>query len=118
MTGLPSIVEGMVNAPDAFLSQPVIVTESLVILYFKWGLTDTASAGLTSSLGAVGFLLTDSEPTDSFFSPPHPPRSRGSDTNKTNRRKGFMGYFWDSCHVSTGSPLLFQYFEEIIFPSL
>ena len=28
VTGLPSIVTGIVNAPDAFLSQPVIVTMS------------------------------------------------------------------------------------------
>ena len=93
VTGLPSIVAGIVSAPDAFLSQPVIVTESLVILYFKLGSTGASSVGLTSSLGAVGFSLTDSEPTGSFFSPPHPPRSRGSDTMIRNKGTGFMGYF-------------------------
>jgi hypothetical protein len=30
---------------------------------------------------------------------------------KTNRRKGFMGYLIASSYVSTGSPLLFQYFS-------
>ena len=90
VTGLPSIVVGIVKAPDAFLSQPVIVTESLVILYFKLGSTGASSVGLTSSLGVVGFSLTDSEPTGSFFSPPHPPRSRGSETRTANRSKFFM----------------------------
>jgi len=75
VTGLPSIVAGMVSAPDAFLPQPVIVTESLVILYFKLGSTGASSVGLTSSLGAVGFSPTDSEPSDDDFSP-HPMRSR------------------------------------------
>ena len=107
VTGLPSMVSGMVNAPDAFLSQPVMVTASPSVSYFKWGLTDTASAGLvsatgssgltsccfsstglTSSLGAVGFSLTDSEPSDDDFSP-HPPISRGRDTDK--RRIALMG---------------------------
>ena len=64
VTGLPSIVAGIVSAPDAFLSQPVIVTESLVILYFK--------------LGSI-----------SSFSP-HPPRSRGSDMTSRIKGTGFM----------------------------
>ena len=106
VTGLPSIVAGMANAPNASLSQRVMVTASPLISYFKWGLTDTASAGLvsatdslgstsccfsstgfTSSLGAVGFSLADSEPSDDDFSP-HPPRSRGSVTD--NSRTGLI----------------------------
>ena len=39
VTGLPSIVAGMISAPDAFLSQPVMVTASPSASYFKWGLT-------------------------------------------------------------------------------
>ena len=76
VTGLPSIVVGIVSAPDAFLSQPVIVTESLVILYFKLGSTGASSVGLTFSLGAVGFSPTDSEPSDDDSSP-HPPKKQG-----------------------------------------
>ena len=98
---------GMISAPDAFLSQPVIVTASPSVSYFKWGLTDTASVGLvsatgssgltsccfsstglTSSLGGVGFSLADSEPSDDDFFP-HPPNRRGSDTDK--RRTVLMG---------------------------
>ena len=96
VTGFPSMVAGIINAPNAFLSQPVMVTTSSPVSYFKWGLTDTDSAGivsatgssgLTSSLSAVWFTLVDFEPSGDDFSP-HPPRSRGSDTNKTNRRAG------------------------------
>ena len=36
VTGLPFMVSGMTSSPDALLSQPVMVTESLVILYFKF----------------------------------------------------------------------------------
>ena len=68
VTDLPSIIAGMVNAPDAFLSQPVIVTVSPAILSFI-GLAGASSVGLTSSLGTVGFSLTDSEPSDDDFSP-------------------------------------------------
>ena len=91
MTGFPSMVVGIINAPNAFLSQPVMVTASSSVSYFKWGLTDTASArivsatgssGLTSSLGAVGFSPTDSEPSDDDFSP-QPPRSRGINIGKS-----------------------------------
>ena len=39
VTDLPSIIAGMVNAPDAFLSQPVIVTALPLISYFKLELT-------------------------------------------------------------------------------
>ena len=41
VTVLPSIVAGMVNAPDAFLSQPVMVTVSSSVSYFKSGVTGT-----------------------------------------------------------------------------
>ena len=86
------IVGGMVRAPDALSSQPVIVTESLWGSYFKWGLTGVSSVGLvsatglsalTSSLGPVGFSPTDSKPSDDDFSP-QPPRRRGSDTDKSS----------------------------------
>ena len=58
VTGLPSILAGMVNVPDAFLSQPVMVTVPSLISYFKLGLTGAPSAGLVSVV-------------DSSF-PPHP----------------------------------------------
>ena len=48
VTGFPSIVEGIISSPDAFLSHSVIATASPSILYFKLGLTDTASGGLVS----------------------------------------------------------------------
>ena len=74
VTVLPSIVAGMVNVPDAFLSQLVIATTSPVILYFI-ELIGASSTGLTSATG---------------FSP-HPPRSRGSDMVSRIKGKGFMG---------------------------
>ena len=46
VTGFPSIVEGIISSPDAFLSQRVIATASPLISYFKLGLTDIASGGL------------------------------------------------------------------------
>ena len=48
VTGLPSIMAGIISSSDAFLSQSVIVTVSPLISYFKLGLTDTASGGLAS----------------------------------------------------------------------
>ena len=92
VTGLPLIVGGMVRAPDAFSSQPVIVIESPWASCFNWGLTGASSvglfsatglSGLTSSLGAVGFSPTDSKPSGDDFSP-QPPRRRGSDTDKSS----------------------------------
>ena len=50
VTGLPSIIAAIISSPDAFLSQPVIVTASPLISYFKLGLTDIASGGLASLL--------------------------------------------------------------------
>ena len=72
VTGFPSMFVGMISAPNASLSQPVIVTAlrgeyelflgllkaSPLISYFKLGLRDTASAGSVSLL----------------FSPSHPMR--------------------------------------------
>ena len=87
VTGLPSIVTGIINAPDAFLSQPVIVAVSPWISYSKLGLKDTAAAGSfpamgssgsTSSLVAVWFSLGDRESSGDDFSP-QLPRRRGSD---------------------------------------
>jgi len=60
----------MTSSPDALLSQPVMVTESLVILYFKF---------LYFKLELISFS-------------PHPPRSRGSDMASRIKGKGFMGY--------------------------
>ena len=51
VTGLPSMVAGMVNAPDAFLSHPVMVTVPSLISYFKLGLRGTSSTGLVSATG-------------------------------------------------------------------
>ena len=79
VTDFPLMVAGMISAPDAFLSQPVMVAASPLISYFKLGLTGTSSTGLTSAPG-------------SFLSPPHPPRSRGSVTMIRIKGKGFMGY--------------------------
>ena len=86
VTDLPSIVEGMINAPDAFLSQPVIVTASSLVSYFKLGLTDTVSAGLVSATGSSGLTsccFSSTGLTSATGSSPHPPRSRGSDTDKS-----------------------------------
>ena len=58
MTGFPSMTAGIISSPDASLAQPVIVTLSPLISYFKLGLIDTASGGLVSLL----------------FSPSHPMR--------------------------------------------
>ena len=69
VTGLPFMVSGMTSSPDALLSQPVMVTESLVILYHKF---------LYFKLELISFS-------------PHPPRSRGSDTMIRNKGTGFMG---------------------------
>ena len=63
VTGLPSIVAGITNLPDALVSQSVMVTVPSLISYFKLGLRGASSTGLVSATG---------------FSP-HPPRSRGSD---------------------------------------
>ena len=88
------IVGGMVRAPDALSSQPVIVTESPWASCFKWGLTGASSvglvsatglSGLTSSLGAVGFTLVDFEPSGDDFSP-QLPRRRGSDIDNRSAR--------------------------------
>ena len=81
VTGLPSIVAGIVSAPDAFLSQPVIVTSSSLISYFKFGLIGISSTGLVST-------------TDSFS--PHPPRSRGSDMASRIKGTGFIVLFYSS----------------------
>ena len=57
VTGLFSIVTGIINAPDTFLSQPVIVAASPTISY-----------------------VNDSEPSDDDFSPQLPTRrGRGID---------------------------------------
>ena len=46
--GFPSIFAAIISSPDASSAQPVIVTASPLISYFKLGLTDTASGGLAS----------------------------------------------------------------------
>jgi len=74
----------MVSAPDAFLSQPVIVTMPFLISYFKLGLTGTSSVGLVSARSSSGLISA----TDS--SSPHPPRSRGSVKRTADRSKFFM----------------------------
>ena len=58
VTGLPSMAAGMVNSLDAFLSQPVIVTSSSLISYFKLGLRGTSSTGLVSTTGSFILLPT------------------------------------------------------------
>ncbi len=90
VTVLPSNVAGITNLPDAPSLQPVIVTASPLISYFKLGLTGAPSVGLGKATGS----------TVAFS--PQPPRSRGSDTNKTNRRKGFMGYYLDKKAIKSG----------------
>ena len=94
VTDLPSMVAGMISAPDAFSLQPVMVTASPLISYFKLGLTGTASAGLVSaagssglpsSLGAIGFSWVDSDSSGDDFSP-QPPRRRGSDIDNRSAR--------------------------------
>jgi hypothetical protein len=71
VTVFPLIVAGMIRCPDAFLSQPVIVTVSPLITYFKLGLTDIASGGLTSGAASLGGSL---EVGSFLFSPSHPMR--------------------------------------------
>jgi hypothetical protein len=66
VTVLPSMVVGIVKAPDTHLSKPVIVIASPWVSYLKLGLTDTAS-----------------------FSP-HPPRSRGATIIIRNKGLEFM----------------------------
>ena len=73
VTGFPLIVAGMIKWPDAFLSQPVIVTVSPMITYFKLGLTDTASDGLVSVAASSGESL---EGATLLFSPSHPMRRK------------------------------------------
>ena len=51
------MTDGMISSPDAFLSQPVIVTASPWTSYFKLGLTDTASGGLVSVAASSGESL-------------------------------------------------------------
>ena len=70
--GLPSIVEEITNLPDTPSSQSVIVTASPLISYFKLGLRDTSSVGLTSSLTSTAFSSTGLvSVVDSSFAP-HP----------------------------------------------
>ena len=71
VTGFPLIVAGMIKWPDAFLSQPVIVTVSPMITYFKLGLTDITSGGLASEAVSSGESL---EEATLLFSPSHPMR--------------------------------------------
>ncbi len=73
VTGLPSIMVAIISSPDAFLSEPVIVTTSPSILYFKLGLTDTASGGLVSEAASLGESL---EGASLLFSPSHPMRRK------------------------------------------
>ena len=54
VTDLPSMATGMISAPDAFSSQPVIVIASPTVSYLKGPLTDTASVGLVSATGSSG----------------------------------------------------------------
>ena len=72
VTGFPSIMAGIISSPDAFLSQPVIVTASPSITYFKLGFsTDTASVGLVSEAASS---IGPSEGATLLFSPSHPMR--------------------------------------------
>ena len=48
MTGLSSMIAGILSSPDALLLQPVIVTASLSVSYFKSALTDTVFGSLGS----------------------------------------------------------------------
>ena len=73
VTVFPLIVAGMIRCPDAFLSQPVIVTVSPLITYFKLGLTDTASGGLASEAASS---IGPSEGAALLFSPSHPMRRK------------------------------------------
>ena len=71
LTVWPSIFAGIISSPDAFSSQPVTVTTSPSILYFKLGLTGTASGGLVSEAASSG---ERSEGAVLLFSPSHPMR--------------------------------------------
>ena len=74
VTGLPSIMAGIISSPDAFLSQPVIVTVSPSITYFKLGFsTDTASVGLVSE---SAFPSKPSKGDLLLFSSSHPMRRK------------------------------------------
>jgi len=73
VTVLPSMFAGIISSPDAFLSQPVIVTASPLIPYFKLGLTDTASGGLVPEAVSSGESL---EGATLLFSPSHPMRRK------------------------------------------
>ena len=57
MTVLPSIVAGMVSSPDAFLSQPVIITVPSLILYFKLGLRGISLTALVSALCSISIIF-------------------------------------------------------------
>ena len=84
VTGFPSIMADIISSPDAFLSQPLIVTVSPSITYFKLGLTDTASGGLVSEAVSSGersegaseaaSSIGPSEGATLLFSPSHPMR--------------------------------------------
>ena len=71
VTGFPSIFAAIISSPDASSAQPVIVTASPSILYFKLGLTDTASGDLVSEAASLG---ERSEGAVLLFSPSHPMR--------------------------------------------
>ena len=70
------MIAGIISSPDAFLSQPVIVTASPLILYFKLGFsTDTASVGLVSEAASEAAFSGESlEGATLLFSPSHPMR--------------------------------------------
>ena len=84
VTGLPSIVLGMVKVPSTFQLQSVMMTSSPLISYFKLGLTDTASGGLVSEAASSGersegaseaaSSIGPSEGATLLFSPSHPMR--------------------------------------------
>ena len=84
VTVLPSMIAGIISSPDASLAQPVIVTASPLISYFKLGLTDTASGGLVSEAVSSGersegaseaaSLGESLEGATLLFSPSHPMR--------------------------------------------
>ena len=84
VTGLPSMIAGIISSPDASSAQPVIVTASPLISYFKLGLTDTASGGLASEEATSGepsegasVAASSGESLEGatlLFSPSHPMR--------------------------------------------
>ena len=71
VTDFPSIISGITSSPDASSAQPVIVTTSPSITYFKLGLIDTDFGGL-ASVAAPPIGL--SEGATLLFSPSHPMR--------------------------------------------